>query len=353
MSPKEETRRLRKLVMDERGGNVLMFLGERNADPVSRVVAGDLEQALCSLPSLLREADERWKTSPRNPAYQPPAPPKPEAKPETKPKPATKAQTPPAPQDKKPAEAPAAAVAPAASPPSGDIHTGPLKFVPATVQPIVPPTSWRPPGNTLVPLSAAAADVHPVVKQALKEREQKGPPVVTPAPEITTQVEVIPEAHSVITSRKDEPAAPVEAPVIKPGTPLYAPVGEVIHALHTNDTEKLKELAATQTGQASGELTTDLHASGPAVATEERLAGVAPETPAPAAKPGDGSRAAVASATGEWEYYLAGGQGPFDSIQAAMDGMGLDKQVRPQHNRWDRLSNFFKAQILRRPKASK
>jgi len=55
--------------------------------------------------------------------------------------------------------------------------------------------------------------------------------------------------------------------------------------------------------------------------------------------------------TGEWEYYLQDGRGPFPDIQAAMDEMGLDKATRPHHQRWDRLSSQLKDQIQRRPKA--
>ena len=69
------SKRFRKLVIDERETDVLMSLGERESDPVSNVVVGDLEQALCSLPALLKKADEKWRTSPRNPAY--PAAPEP------------------------------------------------------------------------------------------------------------------------------------------------------------------------------------------------------------------------------------------------------------------------------------
>jgi len=52
---------------------------------------------------------------------------------------------------------------------------------------------------------------------------------------------------------------------------------------------------------------------------------------------------------GEWEYYLQDGRGPFESVQAAMDELGLDKNTRPMHNRWDRLSTALKEKIQRRP----
>jgi len=55
----------------------------------------------------------------------------------------------------------------------------------------------------------------------------------------------------------------------------------------------------------------------------------------------------------EWEYYLQDDRGPFSDIQAAMDAMGLDKETRPHHQRWDRLSTQLKTQIQRRAKAEK
>ena len=54
----------------------------------------------------------------------------------------------------------------------------------------------------------------------------------------------------------------------------------------------------------------------------------------------------------KYTYYLHDGRGPFESVQAAMDELGLDKTNRPSHNRWDRLSTKFKDAIQRRPKAA-
>jgi len=59
----------------------------------------------------------------------------------------------------------------------------------------------------------------------------------------------------------------------------------------------------------------------------------------------------AAAKSGEWDYYLQDGRGPFESVQAAMDELGLDKNTRPGHNRWDRLSTALKEKIQRRPKA--
>lgn len=60
---------------------------------------------------------------------------------------------------------------------------------------------------------------------------------------------------------------------------------------------------------------------------------------------------ADAAGLGGWEYYLQDGRGPYADIQKAMDAMGMDKEERPHHNRWDRLSTSLKNQIPRRAKA--
>ena len=54
---------------------------------------------------------------------------------------------------------------------------------------------------------------------------------------------------------------------------------------------------------------------------------------------------------GHYEYVLADGRGPFASIQEALDAMGVAKDKRPRHNRWERLSDELQASITRRPKA--
>ncbi len=56
--------------------------------------------------------------------------------------------------------------------------------------------------------------------------------------------------------------------------------------------------------------------------------------------------------TWKWEYCLQDGRGPYETVQLAMDELGLDKETRPQHNRWSRLSAQLKGFIQRRPKAA-
>jgi len=71
---------------------------------------------------------------------------------------------------------------------------------------------------------------------------------------------------------------------------------------------------------------------------------------APAPQPAEAAPSAAAT-SGEWEYMLEDGRGPFESVQKAMDALGLDKDTRPSHNRWDRLSTALKEKIPRRPKS--
>lgn len=47
-------------------------------------------------------------------------------------------------------------------------------------------------------------------------------------------------------------------------------------------------------------------------------------------------------------FYLEDGRGPFDTIQEAFDALGLPKEQRPKHNRYDRLSQALKSKILQR-----
>ena len=64
----------------------------------------------------------------------------------------------------------------------------------------------------------------------------------------------------------------------------------------------------------------------------------------PAAEPAPSAPAK----TGECEYYLQDGRGPYETIQLAMDALDMNKDNRPQHNRWDRLSTALKEKIQRR-----
>jgi len=82
--------------------------------------------------------------------------------------------------------------------------------------------------------------------------------------------------------------------------------------------------------------------------TEQELGERIAQAPAP--QPAQPTPSAAAK-TGEVEYYVEDGRGPFESVQLAMDALGLDKDNRPQHNRWDRLSTALKEKIQRRQKS--
>lgn len=46
--------------------------------------------------------------------------------------------------------------------------------------------------------------------------------------------------------------------------------------------------------------------------------------------------------------YLKDGQGPFQTVQEALDAYGAPKDTRPQHNRYDRLSKAWQQIIIRK-----
>ncbi|MBA7613584.1 hypothetical protein ES703_20835 [subsurface metagenome] len=67
---------------------------------------------------------------------------------------------------------------------------------------------------------------------------------------------------------------------------------------------------------------------------------------------GENHTAGNGNGNGNYEYFLADGRGAYATIQLAMDALGVAKGNRPQHNRYDRLSDDWKAKIIRKDKAS-
>lgn len=67
---------------------------------------------------------------------------------------------------------------------------------------------------------------------------------------------------------------------------------------------------------------------------------------------GNGNGHSNGNGNGQYEYFLADGKGPFESVQKAMDEMGIPASDRPAHNRYDRLSADWQKKISRKPKAS-
>jgi len=231
---KEKDMSKRKLVMEEHDGSVLVGVLQEGCDPVIKTNEGSIEEVLPAVPDFLKEAQEKWAVSPKNPAYKAPAPAK-------------------------------AATKPAA-------------------------TAEQPKQTGDLPLLA-------------------GTETATPAEEKPA------EAAAEVT---EPPAAPAEAET-EPAVPPAEP--EAVEPVESGVEEEKTEQEVS-----------------------ERIA------QAPAPQPAQPTPSAAAK-TGEWEYYLEDGRGPFESVQLAMDTLGLDKDNRPQHNRWDRLSTALKEKIQRRQKS--
>lgn len=143
------------------------------------------------------------------------------------------------------------------------------------------------------------------------------------------------------------PKRPAYKPPVAP-KPATTPAAETAPAQKAEDlpllsgTEKAQPAEAPAPTEAQAEVE---------VKAEEFPAEVRREAEAVAAEVAKESAPSAAAKPGEWEYYLQDGRGPFESVQAAMDELGLDKATRPMHNRWDRLSTALKEKIQRRPKA--
>lgn len=78
-----------------------------------------------------------------------------------------------------------------------------------------------------------------------------------------------------------------------------------------------------------------------APASTEALPAATPEIKPPEAK-------VEPEAKAKEQFFLEDGRGPFDTVQAAFDALGLDKATRPTHNRYDRLSAALKAKVIRK-----
>ena len=225
----------RKLVIDEKEGSVLMGVMKEGADPVIKTIEGTLENALEAIPKLVEEAEAKWATSLKNPAYK--APPEPKKEP------------------KAPASKPAVAKATDELPLLSGTEPAPVKAeVKAQAQTLAP-------AEVKAGIALVETTVEEKAETQMETEHEKGD-FMSPGPQ--------PEA-------KTEPAPTAPAPQ----TP----------------------------------------------------------SPAPAATP--------ATPASQWQYQLKDGRGPFDTVQEAMDTMGLDKATRPQHNRWDRLSTALKDTIRR------
>lgn len=259
---KEKDMSKRKLVMEEHDGSVLVGVMQEGCDPFVRTMEGAIEQVMATVPDFLKEAQDKWAVSPKNPAYVAPAEPK-----------ATKA----------------AAATPAQPPKAADL-------------PLLAGTEKAAPAEAKAEEQAAAPAEEPAVAPATEEK---------PA-----------EAEAEVTQPPAEPAEAEPEPAVPPAEP------EAVETVESGVVEEETEQAISER-----------------IATAPAPPAAEPEpTPVPAAP-------STTAKAGEWEYVLQDGRGPFGSVQEAMDAMGMDKNTRPQHNRWDRLSTALKEKIQRRPKS--
>lgn len=314
---KEDTMPTRKLVIDEKEGTVMMGVMKDGADPFIKNFQGGLETNLGVIPQLLQDAEAKWAVSLKNPTYKPP-------KPETK----------------KPAAAPAATAAtggtgkstedlpllaetkpPAAEKPAETTGEKPAE----TAQPSTP----GPEAQAQEPPAAAAA---PAAEATPEAQAEETPPAAE------TEPVKVPEQWPPVKDESEPAETGTEAPVSEPAPAAEQPVAIEPIAGATEE-EKAADLETMKQ-----DIETVPPKPEPAPTTP-----VAPATPSPASPV---MPTTTPAPSGEWQYRLKDGRGPYDTVQAAMDEMGLDKATRPQHNRWDRLSTSLKDSIRREPKTS-
>jgi hypothetical protein len=307
----------RRLVLMEKDNTVLVGVSREDTDPFTINVEGDLETAVASIPRLLKEAEAKWTDTPKNPEYKPPAPaPKPEAKkaptggakPATEPAPATApASTPDLPllANQKPAAPAPAEQADQPTPPAEKTEERHL-------QPSPEPTQEQ---------AAAAPDIDKQTEEIMAIEHELGRDEPKPAENGTEDTE------SGKKPAESGTTDPMEVEGMNPATEDHTPMAEASRAM----IEEEKNTAPVEAEPPA-----------PATTTPEPAPVAAPTAAPPAAPP----------LTGEVEYWLKDGRGPFATVQAALDGLGIDKENRPKHNRWDRLSTAFKDAIQRKPKAS-
>lgn len=199
-----------------------------------------------------------------------------------------------------PARTPRKAPAAAATPAAPAQTTGELPLLAGQEQPAP---------EAVVTTEATTEAVTEAVAQPAVEETPSVEEGQTPAPDLATAPS---EPETVVPALEPTPEAAPEAAPVEEATPDQAP-----EAAPVEETTQPADTA--------------------------RISARIAETPAPPQ--------AAAAGKAEWEYYLQDGRGPYGDIQKAMDDMGMDKEERPHHNRWDRLSTQLKAQITRRAKA--
>ena len=140
----------------------------------------------------------------------------------------------------------------------------------------------------------------------------------------------------VLKARLQDAAELVEQIWSRPGVPR-----DILEKVY--DAKKELSLARQHIGLAglAVQLVEGLPVTPPGTPAEATAKAEKPE-PAQAVAPGATARPRV--------FYLEDGRGPFESVQSALDGMGIPKDKRPNHNRWERLSAAWKKAIIPREK---
>lgn len=288
----------RKLVMEEHGDKTVVGVIQDNCDPVTRSVDGDIEAALAVAPEVLSEANEKWLKSPRNPAYKPPVTPKPTPKPKE-----TTATTPEKTED-----------LPLLSGTGKKTEAAPAAEEHAQAQAEPTPTTQVMPEPVAEALEKVA-EAQGGSRDEIEKAEEPTAEVTSAAPPTAA------ETTSAAESTDENQAGIQNLTGTQPEPVAIEPVSTA-----TNE----------QISADVGTMQQDIETKPP---VDETGTPTPTPTPSPEVKP-----------SGGWEYWLKDGSGPFADIQGAMDAQGMDKENRPHHNRWSRLSGQLKDQIIQKPK---
>ncbi len=140
---------------------------------------------------------------------------------------------------------------------------------------------------------------------------------------------------------KAEPkAATTRAKKSTAGLPLLAG-GETAGETAPAQSEAKTEVPTKELAEAKTEVQAQVQAE---VKTEEPASASKPD--AMSGKEAESRPSSPVGETGKGPYRLKDGRGPFNTIQDAMDALGLPKEGRPNHNRWNRLSKDLREAII-------
>lgn len=306
-----------KIMLDVREENVMVGVGKDGCDPVLTPVPGGLDEALAAVPELVVSAEAKWGVAPRNPLV-----------PQPKPKPQPKKAEP-------KAEAKPAAVA--AGPVAQDL--------PLLAEEEEEATSERPrPAD-----SEQAAEA----TQRVIDLPPSGVPTAEAEPAEVAREEAAPVAEArcrVCGCTETTPCMTDKGPCSWVEPDLCSACAEVNRTI-AGPAKEVAEEAAEPAEQAAAEV-----AEEPEVKRGTLWAERAPEPVAEVAEAEQAGRPGTSpNLAGDWpggyeapegKYYLTkDGRGPFATIQEALDALGIDKEKRPMHNRYSRLSKDLQQAI--------